>query len=526
MLLMRLCALVISVWIYTSLTYAQLPTPSPSVTPQLTLEQQLIKEQIEYYKTQTENIKKNKSTADKLLDNPSGLVTVLGAFIAAGVALISFLFNYRATLRNQSDTQFYEAVKLFGDKDSVTLRTSAAMMLANMGAKGSKRNRPYFNTSLDQLLTGLLLEANEVAQKTITLGIQQLTQINQAQVVKKLHALNLDLQRDFIRHLGEFFVGIHQAQNFEATSDDSWNRVALITPFEQTVVKELASRFKAELEHSVRRAVQSFDDLESANQNLYLPRVQQSFEITATRLNLSISTCANAIRLFPPPRLYERSRQGVRQSLHKHFDPLFFIFDAFGPSYSSKFGGMVLVKADLTSMELFNIDMSRTLLQGANLSNSNLQIVSLKDANLSNAQLNSAKMREVDLSNANLQNADLSYAVLEPDVNLDKANLEGAHLGGTTLQGVNLGNVNLANADVSWAKLYGARITKDTNLTGVEWWKAEFYDYTKTSTIDKSLIEQLLQSYPLPENNPELSFSVKEFLATRSSPESQTVLPE
>lgn len=524
MLLIRSCILVVCVWIFTSLTYAQLPTPSPSATPQLTLEQQLIKEQIEYYKSQTEIIKKSKSTADKLLDNPSGLVTVLGAFIAAGVALISFLFNYRATLRNQTDTQFYEAVKLFGDKDSETLRTSAAMMLANMGAKGSKRNRPYFNTSLDQLLIGLLLEANEVAQKTITLGIQQLTQINQARVVKKLHTLNLELQQDFIRDLGEFFVGINQPQNFEAITDDNWNRASLISPFDERVIKELGRRFKAELDYTLRRAKQSFNDLESAQRELYLPQVQQSFESTAKRLYLSIGICTNAIRLFPSPGFYDKNIQRVRQRLHKRFDPVFFVIEIFGPSYSSKLGGMVLVKAALASLELYNIDMSRTLLQGADLSDANLQIVSLRDADLSDAQLKSAKMREVDLSNANLRNADLLWAELK-DVDLHGANLEGANLDSTVLQGTDLGSANLTNANVGWAKLNGASINKHTNLTGVQWWKADFYNDRKPQGIDKFLIEQLLQRYPLPENDAELHSSVKDFLAARMSAESQTVSP-
>jgi len=182
------------------------------------------------------------------------------------------------------------------------------------------------------------------------------------------------------------------------------------------------------------------------------------------------------------------------------------------------------VKAALASLELYNIDMSRTLLQGADLSDANLQIVSLRDADLSDAQLKSAKMREVDLSNANLRNADLLWAELK-DVDLHGANLEGANLQGTSLKRTFLANANLANANVRWAKLYGSTIDSLTDLTGVQWWEADFYNDRKPQGIDKFLIEQLLQRYPLPENDAELHSSVKDFLAARMSAESQTVSP-
>ncbi len=75
--------------------------------------------QAAYYRKQLED----KTFWQKVGDNPAAV----GAVVAALVALVSFLFNYRATLRNQTDTQFYEAMKRFGDKESPTLRSSAVL---------------------------------------------------------------------------------------------------------------------------------------------------------------------------------------------------------------------------------------------------------------------------------------------------------------------------------------------------------------------------------------------------------------
>ena len=82
-----------------------------------------------------------------------------GAISAAIVALMSLAFNYRSTLQSQRDTQFYEALKRFGDEDSHILRSTAAGLLAQMGTKrviSFRQRRPYQDTALTQLLEGFL----------------------------------------------------------------------------------------------------------------------------------------------------------------------------------------------------------------------------------------------------------------------------------------------------------------------------------------------------------------------------------
>src|SRR5687768_787210 len=74
-------------------------------------EQQLIEKQIlneeaqaEYYREQTAKLRepiKVKTFWQNIADNPASTLGVVGALIVAFVTLISFFFNYRATLKNQ-----------------------------------------------------------------------------------------------------------------------------------------------------------------------------------------------------------------------------------------------------------------------------------------------------------------------------------------------------------------------------------------------------------------------------------------
>ena len=84
---------------------------------------------------------------------------------AAIVAVLSLVLNYSSTLRTQRDSQFLEALKRFGDKDSSRVRSSAAGLLAKLSQqKGSffRWQRPNFSIVFDQLMTGLRLEDNSV----------------------------------------------------------------------------------------------------------------------------------------------------------------------------------------------------------------------------------------------------------------------------------------------------------------------------------------------------------------------------
>src|SRR5215208_850866 len=102
------------------------------------------------------------------------------------------------------------------------------------------------------------------------------------------------------------------------------------------------------------------------------------------------------------------------------------------------------------------LDLHRTNLSGANLSEANLSGANLSEASLSGANLHEAILDESDLSGANLTQAHLLRANLEGatlyEVNLDRANLYGANLKKTNLGG----KVNLYAATLNKANLEGA----------------------------------------------------------------------
>src|SRR5262249_34950567 len=131
---------------------------------------------------------------------------VIAAFVAALVTLVTFVFNYRATIRNQRDTQFYEALKRFGDQNSSVLRSSAAGLLAPMARRRSLFRNPYFDTTLDQLVMGFLSEKDTTTLDAICKAILRIADIHSNSVLNALRSSNLKLQEDVLRILANLFV--------------------------------------------------------------------------------------------------------------------------------------------------------------------------------------------------------------------------------------------------------------------------------------------------------------------------------
>ena len=145
-------------------------------------------------------------------------------------------------------------------------------------------------------------------------------------------------------------------------------------------------------------------------------------------------------------------------------------------------GRIQLLKANLTSANLRDVDLEfanlrdATLwyanlqgadlwyanLQGANLVNTNLQDVRLASANLQGAISVGTNLQGADLFSANLQNANLTYANLQ-DADLGGANLEDVDLSSANLQNADLQNTNLQNADLQNTNLQNA-ILRGANL--------------------------------------------------------------
>lgn len=102
--------------------------------------------------------------------DPGDLVESVAAILGVILILVMFISTVRTARRDQHDVRFYEALKRFGDADSPALRSTAAGLLAQMGAQ-----RAYFDTALDQLISGLALEENPVVRASIRNAILGLT---------------------------------------------------------------------------------------------------------------------------------------------------------------------------------------------------------------------------------------------------------------------------------------------------------------------------------------------------------------
>jgi uncharacterized protein YjbI with pentapeptide repeats len=139
--------------------------------------------------------------------------------------------------------------------------------------------------------------------------------------------------------------------------------------------------------------------------------------------------------------------------------------------------------AQLSGADLHKAKLEKAILEHASLDGANLQHAELMGASLRNASLAKANLRRaymhcaswsygqtgeveeryncVDMSGTILKGADLRNAKMS-DVNLDFARLSGADLRGADLARSNLSNTDLTNADFRGAKL------TDTKLEGAK----------------------------------------------------------
>ncbi len=101
------------------------------------------------------------------------------------------------------------------------------------------------------------------------------------------------------------------------------------------------------------------------------------------------------------------------------------------------------------------MDLSYSVLAGANLSNAQLSGANLEGSDLRGANLQKANLSGVNLQGANLTDADLSRANLA-GANLAGAILDGANLYGAKASQTNLAKASLVNAKAPWSYFDGA----------------------------------------------------------------------
>jgi Pentapeptide repeats (8 copies) len=405
------------------------------------LKREELRAQQEYYQAQTEAI----SARPRLLwQHILPLFTALGALAAAIAAWVSFSFNYRATIRNQQDLRFYEALKRFGDKDSAAVRASAAGLLAELGAITRRvwlwtTGRPFLQVSLHQLTVGLLLEENSVVLEAIGDSLIELMALDAQEVLNKLYKQNLTLQKELTVALADFlaFKGSDQQG---AIPDRAWQAASAECRYRPFVLQTLKTRMETHGPLGKVPFTRYLEDSRLRRVN-YKPDnavVAEALRDAGMRLRSNVAVLAEAIfRSHPESPLPDVFLCGAR----------------FGIVCGRELQIYESQLQDITGFpNMISSYLYLSEFQGANL----------YSANLEGSGLFSSGFEGATLSSVNLRNADLR-----------RARLNGA---------------NLMDCKLDGAKLYGVQIDGTTSITGTNWWAADFME---RGELDEDLLRKL-----------------------------------
>lgn len=362
---------------------AQEVKPSPSIlSPD---EQQLINSrraneeaQAEYYREQTKRLREPpppapiKSFWQNVADNPASILGVSGAIVAAlfaaCVGLLTLYINNRASLRVQRDTQFYEAMKRFGDKDSPVLRSSAAGILAQMASTETrefdvlhpitslkKKKRPYLITARNQLVAGLLFEEHRTAVLYLRGPIIQMVNLDPFGTATMLYNTNRALQEYLRDSLVKFFIAIG-IENPNDITEDMWNELPYTPVYDVDVFKALANQSPERFAGMFKRSLIEFRTLDTEEKQKAVLNSTKDFSRAAYNMYLNVNILSYALKTH--------QLSGV---INKN------------PPF--------LVNGDLKEINLGFSNLQNSLLNGAQLQGACLILAKLQGTNLRNADL-------------------------------------------------------------------------------------------------------------------------------------------
>jgi uncharacterized protein YjbI with pentapeptide repeats len=496
---------------------AQDNTNNVSKTDEQKLDEAQTRAQTRYYEAQAAKLEQERSLSQRIIN--------LSAFLAALVAVLSLVLNYSSTLRTQRDSQFLEALKRFGDKDSPAVRASAAGLLAKLSEQKGivfRSRRPNFDIVLDQLMAGLLLEENSVCVTSIIDAVRHLTASRPSLVLPRISGVNLRLQKDMVQALAKFLGTRTTDEKRALNPGNHWSEAATSTPYTEKVLNSLALRHEDDFRRGCRSAIQEYKLVGPQAQMEMVSETQRELSLIANRLSLSVQLCAELINLL--------SRKGARMQL----------------------AGVFLVNASLPFTDLKNISLesaqlqgttlTRAILRGARLQYANLQWADLNGADLQEAVLTATKLEGASLEEANLQKASLFSAQFQPlklvkldgtvevkKTSLECANLEGANLANANLRGLQAAGANFKAARLNSTSFYGMSVKnkvypdKPANFENSEWWTANFFEgeELRKGENDDSLLEFLFNGYgsEVPKDATQLSWSVRQFQNEKMQPE-------
>jgi hypothetical protein len=470
-------------------------TPAKTLTPD---EQEMIKAQkaneeaqAEYYREQTNKLRQpplpatptpGKTFRQSVAENPASVVgvvgTIIGAIIVALVSLTTLYFNSRNAIKAQRDSQFYEAMKRMGDKDSPTLRASAASLLALMAQQEwgepalrkkwpffkVEKSRPYFETAVNQLMVGHLLENNPVGTESIKKALRQLVPLapqNIGTLIQELYTANLSLQDEIASLVGEFFV-ISNCNDPDKPFDDEqeealWTQLKSTTGFKIHLLRKLVRNSPSYRNRFCTYGL-IIDAQNTGDRGQVLSALDDKLQVASGHLRANITLFCTALGI---PQLQDTPWT--------------------------------------SALELFSF--KRAFLVGGKIA---------PDANLSNIDFTYAVFSDMTLHNVTLAETSLFGATLEVLMeggSLRNSSLSRAEFGGAWIRGVDMTDARLANAKIP-AGLSSA------------WWKANF---TGDDKIDTELLESLFERDRqfVPTDLNEVHASVRSFLESKHAKSEQ-----
>jgi hypothetical protein len=339
---------------------------------------------------------------------PVGVMAVgIAAIVAVGL-------NQRAQLRSQSDREFYETIKLFGQNENPSSRLMAAGLLAQMAIR---RKRFY--------------EPQSKVRDAIRLAVGRLVKKNPEKALPKLDAMNRALKLSVSESLYRFFLARGGAPP-DLVSESDWIEAEKIANFDKPTLKSL---FESLPKDRVAQTLKKARRTGCGNQ-------VEPVEKESAGLAL-----ANAVEQL---RLNVNSISESLNYLHRESP------NSFGGSFSGRenapgaFFSTFLAGGEFRSLESCRI--CRAVLRNANLTAANLERASLLAVDLSKADLSYAKLCFVRCNDAKLTGAILRYA-----------DLSGARIQNTDLTGADLTAAIFRNTAIAPAA-----------FQGTEWWKADF----------------------------------------------------
>ncbi|MEA3148764.1 MAG: hypothetical protein QOI53_4429, partial [Verrucomicrobiota bacterium] len=335
------------------------------------------------------------SRLGKNLKDNAAIIGTIATIVAAIFAIYSFVLNYRTTIRNQQDTQFYEALKRLGDKDSPSVRSSAAGLLRQMIFSHQR----YLRTTFYQLTASQSLEQNSVVADSIGDALEFLYLYKPSWCLGALLSLNSSLRHSFIRSLVSLLI-LRGASVGKPLPEGLLKETEFLGIYprhlKDTLGKVLQGLAFSFLHHSI-----DLVGLPEEERGQRAPDVVQELRDTIKRLSLTIDAIGDAVSALDSEHhpIVQRIRHIIRK-------PKVCIEYCFLPNVNFNILGNHI------RSHFFKSELQYADFRGAILAKSTFIDCRLDFANFKAANLKGAKMATLTLNGANLQGADLSGANL------------------------------------------------------------------------------------------------------------------